>query len=261
MFKRTENIVEISGRFRVEKGPRRVRDVATDASLDDSVTARHYKSGMPDAKGHIIKPGEAFDYIDWKQRKKAPVFTLYKLARTDAVLMREGPLRGQKLLQPRWLPESEPFQTEEEAIAHALELMGIPPSAALGLQMAYLNDRILDSGLDILDTEADRIDVCSQEPATYTEATSTYSLGNKDHGASGSAFGSPGDGDTSGRKVASTAVTDGSVTATDTATHWAVSEVGNTRLLAASSLASSVAVTSGNSFSLPSFDIELPDPS
>jgi hypothetical protein len=127
--------------------------------------------------------------------------------------------------------------------------------------MAYLNDRVLDFGLDVLNTEADRIDICSQEPATYTEATSTYSLGFKDHGSPGSAFGSPTDRTPSGRKVSSTAVTDGEVTATDDATHWAVSDVGNTRLLAANSLAASQAVTDGNAWSLPSFDIGIPDPS
>lgn len=127
--------------------------------------------------------------------------------------------------------------------------------------MGYLNDRILDNGLQILSDEADRLDICSTEPATYAEATSTYSLGNKDHGASGSAFGNPEDRSPSGRKVASTAVTDGAVTADGTAAYWAVSEVGNTRLLAAGDLASSQGVTNGNSFSLPSFDIGIPDPS
>ena len=126
--------------------------------------------------------------------------------------------------------------------------------------MPLLSDRVLDFGLDILATEADRIDICSQEPANYTEATSTHSLGFKDHGASGAAFGSPEDRSPSGRKVASTAVTDGEVTVTDDATHWAVSEVGNTRLLAASSLDSSQAVTDGNAWSLQSFDIGIPDP-
>src|SRR6187549_994742 len=109
--------------------------------------------------------------------------------------------------------------------------------------MVYLNDRVLDNGIAILDSEADRIDICTQEPATYTEATSTYSKGNKDHGAGGSAFGSPADRSPSGRKVSSTAVTDGSVTGTGTVTHYAVSDVTNTRLLAANSLSASQAVT------------------
>lgn len=124
----------------------------------------------------------------------------------------------------------------------------------------YLNDRVLDSGLEILNAEADRIDICSQEPTTYTEATSTYSKGNKDHGASGTAFGAVGDRTPTGRKTSSTAVTDGAVTATATVTHWSVVEVGATRLLAAYTLNASQAVTSGNTFALPSFDIGIPDP-
>ena len=126
--------------------------------------------------------------------------------------------------------------------------------------MAFLNDRILDAALDILNNEADRIDICTQEPATYTEATSTYTKGFKDHGAAGSAFGAPADRTPTGRKVASTAVTDGAVTGSGTATHWAVSDVGSTRLLAAYTLAASQVVTSGNAWSLASFDIGIPDP-
>lgn len=126
--------------------------------------------------------------------------------------------------------------------------------------MTFLNDRILDFGLNVLDTECDRLDICSAEPATYTEATSTYSLGYKDHGASGSAFGSPADASPNGRKVSSVAVTDGVVTGTGTASHYAGTEVGSTRLLCASTLSSSQAVTSGNAFSLASFDVRIPDP-
>ena len=127
--------------------------------------------------------------------------------------------------------------------------------------MVYLNDRVLDFGLSVLDLEADRIDICSQEPATYSEATTggTYSLGNKDHGASGTAFGSIGDGTPSGRKVSSTSVTDGSVTNTGTASHYAVTDTTAARLLAANTLSSSQAVTSGNTFTLASFDIRIPD--
>lgn len=125
--------------------------------------------------------------------------------------------------------------------------------------MPFLNDRVLDFGLEILNTECDRLDICSQEPANYTEASSTYSRGNKDHGAAGSAFGAPADRTPTGRKVSSTAVTDGAVTSTGNVTHWGASDVGNTRLLAATSLSATQAVTNGNSWSLPSFDIGIPD--
>ena len=62
-----------------------------------------------------------------------------------------------------------------------------------------------------------------------------------------------------GRKVTSAAVTDGSVTTTGTASHYAVVDSANSRLLATGALASSQAVTSGNTFTLAAFDVGIPD--
>ena len=45
--------------------------------------------------------------------------------------------------------------------------------------MATLHNDVFDSGLSVLDTLADRLDVCSTIPTTYTESITTYSLGNK----------------------------------------------------------------------------------
>jgi hypothetical protein len=126
--------------------------------------------------------------------------------------------------------------------------------------MAYLNDRVLDAALAVLDAEADRFDICTQEPANYTEASSTYSKGFKDHGAAGSAFGAPAARTPTGRKVASVAVVDGSVTGGGSATHWATSDAGSTRLLGSTTLAASQVVTSGNAWSLASFDVGIPAP-
>ena len=123
---------------------------------------------------------------------------------------------------------------------------------------ANVASRVLDLGLNVLDTEADKIVLCSQEPTTFTEANSTYKLGEKSFSAA-AAFGSPANGSPNGRKVSSTAITDGSVTATGTATNWAAIDTANSRLLAVGSLSASQAVTSGNTFSLPSFDIRLPN--
>jgi hypothetical protein len=53
-------------------------------------------------------------------------------------------------------------------------------------------------------------------------------------------------------------ITDGSVTATGTATHYAITDTVNSRLLAAGNLASSQGVTAGNIFTLPAFDIGIP---
>lgn len=122
--------------------------------------------------------------------------------------------------------------------------------------MSALGDRVLDNGLSVLNTEANRLDICSQEPTTYAEATSTYTLGNK----TSPTIGAPADRGGGGREVTVSAISDGSVTGTDTATHWAITDTSNTRLLATGSLSASQAVTSGNIFTLGSFTIGIPDP-
>ena len=121
--------------------------------------------------------------------------------------------------------------------------------------MPTLNDRVFDSGLTVLDTEANRLDICSQEPTTYAAATTTYTLGNK----TSLSIGAPADG-TTGRKVTVAAITDGTVSGSGTATHYAIVDTVNSRLLAAGALASSQVVTSGNTFTLAAFDIRIPDP-
>lgn len=122
--------------------------------------------------------------------------------------------------------------------------------------MATLNDRVFDNGLTVLDTEANRIDITSQEATSYTEATSTYTLGN----STSLSIGAPQDRSGGGREVVVAAITDGSVTGTGTATHYAIVDTVNSRLLATGSLTASQAVTSGNTFTLSSVAIGIPDP-
>jgi len=122
--------------------------------------------------------------------------------------------------------------------------------------MATLDNRVFDNGLTVLDTEANKVLVTSQEASTYTEANSTYALGN----STSLSIGAPADRSGGGRKVAVAAITDGSVTATGTATHYALVDTNNSRLLATGSLTASQAVTSGNTFTLATFDIGIPDP-
>lgn len=122
---------------------------------------------------------------------------------------------------------------------------------------ANVASRVLDLGLNVLDTEATHIYICSAEPADYTQATATYALGNKNYGA-GNVFGAPAAGSPNGRKVSSAAFTDGPVTANGTASHWAVVDSVNTRLLAVGTLSAGQAVVSGNLFALATFSIQLP---
>jgi hypothetical protein len=121
--------------------------------------------------------------------------------------------------------------------------------------MAFLADSILDGGVQYLATNGDRVYICDTEPTTFTEATSTYAIGNK----TTITIGSPTNGTTSGRKVVMSAITGGSITATDTATHFAIVDFGSSALLVVAELAAPVAVTSGNTFSLTAVEVEIPD--
>lgn len=120
--------------------------------------------------------------------------------------------------------------------------------------MPFIADRVFDNGLTVLDNEANRLDICTTEPATYTAATSTNTLGNK----TSLSIGAPAARTPTGRRVTVAAITDGTVTGTGTATHWAITDTVNSRLLATGSLSASQAVTSGNTFTLGAFDIGIP---
>ena len=122
--------------------------------------------------------------------------------------------------------------------------------------MATLNDRVFDQGLSVLDLEANQIHVTSQEATTYAEAITTYTLGN----STSLSIGAPQDRTGGGREVVVAAITDGSVTGTGTATHYAIVDTVNSLLLATSTLTASQSVTSGNTFTLSSVAIGIPDP-
>jgi hypothetical protein len=125
--------------------------------------------------------------------------------------------------------------------------------------MAFFNDTHLDNGLAGLKAAADRIYICSSEPATYTAATSTVALGNKNVAARSISPAAIAAGSPSGRKVTSMVITDGAVTANGTASHWAIVTSGSSRLDYANSLSATQVVTSGNTFSLTAADIRLPN--
>jgi hypothetical protein len=122
--------------------------------------------------------------------------------------------------------------------------------------MATLNDRVFDNGLSVLDLEANAIYITSQEATDYTDATSTSALGN----STSLSIGAPQDRSGGGREVVVAAISDGSVTGTGTATHYAIVDTVNSRLLATGSLTASQSVTSGNTFTLSSVSIGIPDP-
>lgn len=121
--------------------------------------------------------------------------------------------------------------------------------------MAFLHDDVLDNGLSEIAAAANALHICSQQPASYAAATSTYTLGNK----ATPTVGSPSDRSGGGREVVVSAITNGTVTATGTATHWALVDTAGSRLLATAALSASQAVTNGNTFTLTSFAVGIPD--
>ena len=122
--------------------------------------------------------------------------------------------------------------------------------------MATLNNRVFDQGLSVLDLEANQIHVTSQEATTYAEAITTYTLGN----STSLSISAPQDRTGGGREVVVAAISDGAITGTGTATHYAIVDTVNSRLLATSTLTTSQAVTNGNTFTLSSIAIGIPDP-
>lgn len=123
--------------------------------------------------------------------------------------------------------------------------------------MPLLADRVYDNGLTVLDTEANAIYICNAEPATYTAATVTNALGNATGGAY-TGIGAPAAGTPNGRQVTVNAITAGTVTGTGTASHYAIVDTVNSRLLATAALTATQAVTSGNTFTLTSFTVRIP---
>ena len=121
--------------------------------------------------------------------------------------------------------------------------------------MAFLTNAVFDSGLSYITSNGSRIDITSTEATTYAEATSTLTLGN----SATLSVGSPADRGAGGREVTAAAISDGSVTGTGTAAFYAITD-GTSVLIATGTLTASQAVTSGNTFTLSSFTIGIPDP-
>jgi hypothetical protein len=117
----------------------------------------------------------------------------------------------------------------------------------------FLNPRVLDDGLGRFTAEATRLDICSSRPTSYGGMIA-LSLGNK----TGLTFPSPSAATPNGRRIVVPAITDGTVTASGTATHYAISDPVNQRLLAAHTMDVAKVVASGGVFTLASFSVRLP---
>lgn len=120
--------------------------------------------------------------------------------------------------------------------------------------MAFMNDEFYDDLLANLD-DTTHLYLCSQEPNSFAEASSTFALGSK----ASPSIGAVTNNSPNGRKRTVAAITDGAITSTGTATHWALVDSSNSKLLVSNSLSTSKAVANGNVFTLTAIDIKVPD--
>lgn len=122
--------------------------------------------------------------------------------------------------------------------------------------MPYIHDTALDLLLSDVINNGESLHICSALPTDYTEATATYSLGEKTSPTINAASDRGG----GGREAIVDAITDGAVDVTGTADFWAiVKDSATSRLLAAGDLSAPQGVTNGNTFTLTSFAIGVPD--
>lgn len=120
-----------------------------------------------------------------------------------------------------------------------------------------VHNDVLDAALAEIAT-CTRLDICATAPTTFTEATSTNTLGNVTLTAGdGNGDYTIAEGDTNGRKVTVAQQTIASASGTGTADHVALTD--GVDLLYVTSCTSQ-SITSGNEVTVNAFDIEIADP-
>lgn len=121
----------------------------------------------------------------------------------------------------------------------------------------WCHDDVLDAGLNYIKTNASRMCVCSAQPATYTEAITTYKLADVNIGSVN--FTGPADGAVSGRKLTVNAQDDAPIDASGNGTHVALVDTTNLKLLYVTTMPL-YALVAGNYVNIPAWDIEFFDP-
>lgn len=125
---------------------------------------------------------------------------------------------------------------------------------------AFADDYTLEGNLERI-AEGTRLFLCNDLPTTYAEASADMMLaqatltpgdGNGDFAIA--------DGASSGRKVTLEGRQIASASASGSATHYAICDNANSRVLWAKELSSQISVTSGNPVDIEDIVITTPDP-
>jgi hypothetical protein len=120
----------------------------------------------------------------------------------------------------------------------------------------WANDLFMDASLNYLKTNVTRVSVCKNQPTTVAQAHTTYALSSTVL-ATGDFTLADG---TSGRKVTVAQKASVAVASTGTATHIALYVSGGTPLCYVTTCATQV-LTSGNTVTLPAWEVQVGDPS
>lgn len=119
-----------------------------------------------------------------------------------------------------------------------------------------VHDDVLDAALGILRSNATKMVACSAEPASYSAASGSLKLAEV---AMSTADFTIGDGLTSGRRVVVAEKSGVAVTASGTASHVALLDTANSRLLYVTTCTAQ-SLTEGQTVTFGSWDVEIADP-
>lgn len=121
-----------------------------------------------------------------------------------------------------------------------------------------VHDDVLDGALNIVKNNCTRMTACSTQPTTYAEGNATYALADATL-ASGDFTAA--NGDTSGRKLTVGAKSGVLIDTTGTATHIALLDVTNSKLLYVTTCTSQALTANGsNTVNFPAWKLEIADP-
>ena len=127
--------------------------------------------------------------------------------------------------------------------------------------MAYLHPDVYLKGLNELYASGNTIHICKTEPTTYADATTTLGTSTGcSLGFSTVTVDAPTVRVGGGYEVTVNAVTEGTITATDTVNYYALVDTTTSRLLAVQQLTNPQVVTVDNVFTLSSYKIGIPAP-
>lgn len=121
-----------------------------------------------------------------------------------------------------------------------------------------VHDDVLDGASNILKNNVTRQVACSAQPTTYTEANATYALADVTLASGDFTLAN---GDTNGRKVTVAAKSGVLIDTSGTATHVALLDVTNSKLMYVTTCTSLALTANGsNTVNFPAWDIEFADP-